>query len=429
MKNILRLTTGSLILAGASFFVMSDSAIGYSTIGGSLNLGQRDFRVHDNFTGSSANNNSTNHPNWPGYTGAELSIWKGGAEWNSRPHGDGSGDSSQSDVGSGGANMTFFWEGMASGIGNSNDNIVSSILGSSGGVLAYCETPINDGWRIRFYGDAWNWQDGPGSVNSGMDIQGVACHELGHSLGLGHSTAGGSPTMNAYISGTGTGQRSLASDDIAGVKSIYSAMTSSMPRIDNVSVSGSTVTITGGGFSSSTNRVWLMSDLLDGGNSGGDHATVADVPSSNGTSMTFQLPSSGWESGCIAVKRTTGSTYSDLSESHPFDAATGGGGGGNDTVALTANTFTPSPGQGLTFSWSGAPISAPYRLVYSFTDYSPFFSTFNGVVGTGSNTAWGTGSLYRVTPNGAAGRTVFIEGQYISAGVVSDSNTIRLDVQ
>ncbi|MBT4465605.1 MAG: matrixin family metalloprotease, partial [Planctomycetes bacterium] len=293
MKNILRLTTGSLILAGASFFVMSDSAIGYSTIGGSLNLGQRDFRVHDNFSGSSANNNSTNHSNWPGYTGAELSIWKGGAEWNSRPHGDGSGDSSQSDVGSGGANMTFFWEGMASGIGNSNDNIVSSIGGSSGGVLAYCETPINDGWRIRFYGDAWNWQDGPGSVNSGMDIQGVACHELGHSLGLGHSTAGGSPTMNAYISGSGTGQRSLASDDINGVKSIYSTMSSTMPKIDNVSVQGSTVTITGSGFSSSTNRVWLMSDLLDGGNSGGDHATVADVPSSNGTSMTFQLPSSG----------------------------------------------------------------------------------------------------------------------------------------
>lgn len=427
MKNVLRLTAGSLILAGASFFVMSDSAVGYSTIGGNLNLGQRDFRVYDNFNGSSANNNTTNNSNWPGYTGAELAIWKGGAEWNSRPHGDGSGDSSQTDVGSGGANFTFFWEGMANGIGGSNDNIVSSIDGSSGGVLAYCETPINDGWRIRFYGDAWSWQDGPSSVNSGMDIQGVACHELGHSLGLGHSTAGGSPTMNAYISGSGTGQRSLASDDINGVKSIYSTMSSSMPRIDNVSVSGNTVTITGGGFSSSTNRVWLMSDLLDGGNAGGAHETVADVPSSNGTSMTFQLPASGWEDGCIAVKRTTGSAYGDLSESHPFDAS-GSGGGGNDTAVLTASTFTPNPGQGIIFSWSNAPASAPYRLVYSFTDRSPFFSTFNGVVGTGSNTAWGTGSLYRVTPSGAAGRTVFIEGQWLSAGVVYDSNTIRLDV-
>lgn len=427
MKNFLRFTTGGLIIASASFFVMGDSAIGYSTIGGSLNLGQRDFRVHDNFNGSSANNNTTAHSNWPGYTGAELAIWKGGAEWNSRPHGDGSGDSTQIDVGSGDANMTFFWEGMASGIGNSNDNIVSSLSGSSGGVLAYCETPINDGWRIRFYGDAWNWQDGPSSVSSGIDIQGVACHELGHSVGLGHSTAGGSPTMGAYISGTGTGQRSLASDDINGLKSIYATKLSTMPYIDNVSVSGNNVTITGGGFSSSSNRVWLMSDLLDGGNSGGAHATVENV-SSNGTSMTFALPATGWEDGCIAVKRTTGSTYGDLSESHPFDASGGGGGGGNDTASLTATTFTPAAGSGITFSWSSAPANAAYRVVYSFVDNSPFFTTFNGLVGTGTNTAWGTGSLYRVVPNGASGRTVFMEAQFYSSGQVFDSNTIRLDV-
>jgi hypothetical protein len=427
MKNILRLSTGGLILAGASFFVMGDSAIGYSTIGGSLNLGQRDFRVYDNFSGSPANNNTTNHSNWPGYTGAELAIWKGGAEWNSRAHGDGSGDGAQSVVGSGDANMTFFWEGMASGIGGSNDNIVSSISGSSGGVLAYCETPINDGWRIRFYGDAWSWQDGPGTVNSGIDIQGVACHELGHSLGLGHSTAGGNPTMNAYISGTGSAQRSIASDDIAGLKSIYSARDSNMPWIDNVAVSGNTVTISGGGFSSSTNRVWIMNDLLDGGNSGGAHETVADVPSSNGTSLTFQLPASGWEIGCIAVKRTTGGTYGLLSESHPFDTS-GGGGGGNDTAILTANTYTPSIGTGITFSWTNAPASAAYNLVYSFTDRSPFFNTYNGLVGSGTNTTWGTGALYRIVPNRAAGRTVFIECQYVSSGVVYDTNTIRLDV-
>ncbi|MFT7516974.1 MAG: hypothetical protein ACI84O_000760 [Myxococcota bacterium] len=428
MKNFLRLTTGGLILAGASFFAMSDSAIGYSTIGGDLNLGQRDFRVYDNFNGSSANNNSTANGNWPAFTGAELAIWKGGAEWNSRPHGDGSGDSTQGDVGSGGANFTFFWEGMANGIGGSNDNICSSLSGSSGGVLAYCETPINDGWRIRFYGDAWNWQDGPGSVNSGMDIQGVACHELGHALGLGHSTAGGSPTMNAYISGTGNVQRSLAADDIAGLKSIYATKSASMPWIDNVAISGNAVTITGGGFSASTNRVWLMNDLVDGSNNGGAHATVSDVPSASGTSMTFQLPATGWEDGSIAVKRTTGGTYGDLSETHPFDTGGGGGGTGNDTALLTASSFTPAAGSGMTFSWSAAPSSAPYIFVYSFVDNSPFFSAYNGFVGTGTTTAWGTGSLYRVVPMGATGRTVFMEVQFTSSGNVYDSNTIRLDV-
>jgi hypothetical protein len=170
-----------------------------------------------------------------------------------------------------------------------------------------------------------------------------------------------------------------------------------------------------------------MNDLLDGGNSGGAHETVADVPSSNGTSLTFQLPASGWEIGCIAVKRTTGGTYGLLSESHPFDTS-GGGGGGNDTAILTANTYTPSIGTGITFSWTNAPASAAYNLVYSFTDRSPFFNTYNGLVGSGTNTTWGTGALYRIVPNRAAGRTVFIECQYVSSGVVYDTNTIRLDV-
>ncbi len=106
----------------------------------------------------------------------------------------------------------------------------------------------------------------------------------------------------------------------------------------------------------------------------------------------------------------------------------GGGGGGNDTVTFAVSDLTPSTGQGLTFSSSNAPASAAYTIVYSFTDRSPFFTTYNGIVGTGTTTAWGTGSLYRVTPNGAAGRTVFIEGQYLSAGIVYDSNAIRLDV-
>ena len=171
-----------------------------------------------------------------------------------------------------------------------------------------------------------------------------------------------------------------------------------------------------------------MNDLLDGGNAGGAHATVADVPSSNGTSMTFQLPASGWESGCIAVKRTTGNAYGDLSESHPFDSTGGGGGGGNDTVTFAVSDLTPSTGQGLTFSSSNAPVSTAYTIVYSMTDRSPFFNTYNGIIGTGVTTAWGTGSFYRVVPNAGAGRTVFIEAQYISAGVVYDSNTIRLDI-
>ena len=122
MKGNLQLTLGGLIVCAATFFATTQPAISYTTIGGALNLGQRDFRVYDNFNGSSANNNNTADDNWPGFTGAELAIWKGGAEWNSRAHGDGSGDSSQGILDSGGANFTFFFEGMANGIGGGNEN-------------------------------------------------------------------------------------------------------------------------------------------------------------------------------------------------------------------------------------------------------------------------------------------------------------------
>ena len=70
------------------------------------------------------------------------------------------------------------------------------------GVLAFTEAPGSDGWRIRYY-SFWLWVDGPGDgftgANNRTDIQGIACHEYGHALGMGHSVAGGNPTMSAFV--------------------------------------------------------------------------------------------------------------------------------------------------------------------------------------------------------------------------------------
>lgn len=430
MKNVLRFGLGSALLAGSTFLAMPEEAVGYTTIGGNLSLGQRDVRHYNTFSGA-ANNNTVIHANWPQYTGADLSMWKGAAEWGSRAHGDGTGDTTQGVVGSGEADFSFFWNGEANGVGGGNDNIISAIAGSSGGVLAYCETPIQDGWRIRFYRDAWSWQDGPGSVGSGIDIQGVACHELGHALGLGHTTVSGS-TMTAYISGTGSGQRSIQNDDINGVKGVYGNRSSTMPSISSISgslVPGGTVTITGTDFSSSTNRIWLQSDVVNGNGSGGDHVVIADVPSTGGgTSLSFTLPASGWQGGALHIKSTTGSSHGLLSESHPFDGDPGGSGGLNDTINLTVSDSTPNAGQSITFDFDGASPLMPYTIVWSFTDESPFFATYGGVVASGTTTSLGTGSKSRVVPGGAAGRTAYMEVQVNGPGGMEDSNTLTVNV-
>ena len=181
--------------AAAILFAPTENVLGYSTIGGSLSAeAQRDVRVYNNFSDAASNDNTTIHSNWPGWDGAELSLWKATAEWGSEVFGDGTGDPLQT-VGSGGANFDAYWAGDTTAGGGVNSNIISAITSCSSGVIAYVEAPISNGWRMRFCDGNFNFSDGPDSVSYfQMDIQGIATHEYGHSLGLGHS-ATGSATM------------------------------------------------------------------------------------------------------------------------------------------------------------------------------------------------------------------------------------------
>ncbi len=201
----------------ASALLLPMSSDGYTLIGGSLSQSQRDFRVFNNFTGAAANDNQVPDAHFPGYQGAGMAIWKASVEWGSELHGDGGGDPHQpSGLGSGGANFDPSFQAEAVDIGTTNGNIHSQISGSSGGVLAYTETPIYDGWRIRYY-EGWSWADGPAAFVTGIDLQGVACHEYGHAMGIGHTTTGYA-TMYPSITGTGVVQRSIEPDDIAATK-------------------------------------------------------------------------------------------------------------------------------------------------------------------------------------------------------------------
>lgn len=62
------------------------------------------------------------------------------------------------------------------------------------------------------------------------DVQSVITHELGHTLCLGHSTSTGATMFYATVSGGGnTSQRSLHSDDVAGITYLYPAAGNSAP--------------------------------------------------------------------------------------------------------------------------------------------------------------------------------------------------------
>jgi hypothetical protein len=308
--------------AGAAALLLPTQTEAFNTLGGSLSMqSQRDVRVFNNFTDSTVTDNMQEHVMFPGYVGVEMAIWKSCIEWGSTLHGDGSGDSTQvNGLGSGGANFDISWQGNASGVGDTNENIHSQLNGNGGGVYAFCETPISDGWRIRYYQSPWTWEDGPGTLPGGrVDIQGISTHEYGHALGLDHSGVGGS-TMFAGTSEAGSiNLRSLHADDSAGVQFIYGVAAGNKPTITDVQTIGSTVAITGSNFDANNNEVWFTQDGVGGS---GTPVKAFGVGSTGlGTAISVLVPA-GAGSGDILVRRP-GTGGDDLSNAWPFDV-TGG---------------------------------------------------------------------------------------------------------
>jgi len=74
-----------------------------------------------------------------------------------------------------------------------------------------------DSFQITFDEDE-EWS--PSGSSSGFDVEAVAAHELGHSLGLDHSNFQRATMENSFTQGN-TDKRSLEQDDKNGLKAIY----------------------------------------------------------------------------------------------------------------------------------------------------------------------------------------------------------------
>jgi len=312
-----------LALGGAALLLApAENSFAFSKIGGSLGLGQRDFRINQTtFNDVQANNNVTPHAMFPGQLGAFMAIWKGICEWGSGPHGDGTGDPLGSNVlGSGNGNFDSIFAGLCTSTGGTNDNTINIQATCGGGVLAFTETPISTGWRM-FFCDEWTWADGPSSIGGAQfDIQSVACHEYGHSLGLGHSAqVSPVPTMTAAISSGQTNIRSLDADDIAGLQCIYSLKSATKPVVCGVSISAGVMTISGTGFSTTGNEAWFTPLAATAGSLADPRIIVTGLSAAGGN-IVVTIPATAG-SGEVVVK-VSGSGNDKMSNAFPTDLTT-----------------------------------------------------------------------------------------------------------
>jgi predicted Zn-dependent protease len=116
---------------------------------------------------------------------------------------------------------------IASGDGRNSLSFGSSFFGHSfgGSTLAvtyysYSGSRMTEGDIV--FNTAWTWDSYRGALRSNPDIQRVALHEVGHLLGMAHSSLS-SAIMYAYINNS----YQLTADDIAGIQSLYGAPTGS----------------------------------------------------------------------------------------------------------------------------------------------------------------------------------------------------------
>lgn len=388
-KAMLRCVPAALAASALLVVVAPTDLRAYGLLGFNLGQSYRDVRVFNNFGDATANDNTQGDASWPGQTGAPLAIWKACSEWCSEKHDlSGAGDPHQpGGLGSGGANFDISWQGLATSIGAAGDRVHSELVGNNPGVYAFTEGPLggpwDTGWRIRYY-SAWAWDDGPdATLSSGtVDLQGVACHEYGHALGLAH-TGFSNATMYAFVIGDGVGARSIESDDIAGVQAIYGVLdTAIKPHLASVALNGTTVTVTGSNFAAANNELWFT---RAGPNATGTPLKVTGL-ASNGTLLTASLPA-GAGPGDIQVRKGGAGGHKGLSNALAFDPQACAGVVSYCTAGLSSNLCLP------TMTSSGTPsasASSGFTLSCLNLEGNKNALLFHGVSGRAA-LPWGTG--------------------------------------
>lgn len=287
------------------------------------------WRTYNSFSQPEANDYQVPHSNYPGATGADMALWKAASEWASVPHGDGTGDlwadANGAEIGGMGSNFDWVRVGHADAPGDltpatDKTGIVHAIQDPAGcdpGTLAFVSYYLGwSDWDFRFCDQGtYLWEDDADlvadmGVNNKFDIQGVATHEFGHALGLGHS-ADPNATMYPTAGGGAFDLRHTGWDDHEGLWALYGQASGAkttireypgLPAIEGTFVPGGTITIRGSWFHYTTptspsgdNEVWFTradQSGLQGPIKVTNVGAMIDPagPLSSSTKLTVQIP-------------------------------------------------------------------------------------------------------------------------------------------
>ncbi len=191
-------------------------------------------------------------------------------------------------------------------------NVIYADPGAGGSTLAetWCASAGGQitGWDMLFYDGDKTWATNPTSGQ--YDLEGVAVHEFGHALGLGHSASNGATMFPS----TGSGQssinlRSIENDDKAGIQFLYGTNLDP-PTISNVQPDqgyvrgGETVTVTGTNF---VNGMKVLFDNIQG-----------EVLNVNGTTEVTVRTPKGNAIGAADVRVQQGSGSATLNNAYAY---------------------------------------------------------------------------------------------------------------
>jgi hypothetical protein len=315
------------------------------------------------------------------------------------------------------------WSGVGNGSGvvtfeDPNDEISGSTLAIGGGFGTSGGGTVNGMSFFRFTRGYVIWQNAANlsaSFRQSQNFARVMEHEIGHTIGLGHSEMGTSNVMHPSCCSADTPiAPALGADDLAGLNFIYPSGSTPPPPPPSCSYSispTSAAAVAGGGSGSVTVTAGAGCAWTAAVASGGTFLSITSATSGSGTgSVSYTLTANAAttaRSGTLTIAGQTftvsqaaaGCTYT-LSAA----SATAAIAGGPSTVDVITN--------GSNCAWTAATSDA-------------FVSITSGAAATGSGTVG-----YSVAPNGAVtfrSGSINIAGQTFSITQAGSGPSMTLD--